>query len=80
MIYFQKEKLKSFGEKFSEILDFLHYKKIIKNKFLIIPAVLVVISILYYFFGFMHSYIPYPTAWDANHAYMFYPKMFAYNA
>lgn len=80
VIYFQKDKLNSFWDKFSEILDFLHYKKIMKNKFLIIPAVLVVMSILYYFFGFMHSYIPYPTAWDANHAYMFYPKMFAYNS
>jgi hypothetical protein len=25
------------------------------------------------------SWIPYPTAWDANHAYMFYPKMWALN-
>lgn len=35
---------------------------------------------MYFLFGFMLSYIPYPTAWDANHAYMFFPKMWAYNA
>lgn len=25
------------------------------------------------------AYLPYPTAWDANHAYMFYPKMWTLN-
>jgi hypothetical protein len=36
---------------------------------------LLVITCMYYFFWFSLSFIPYPTAWDANHAYMFYPKM-----
>ncbi|MBP6256623.1 hypothetical protein KA405_02640 [Patescibacteria group bacterium] len=31
----------------------------------------------YFYNGVVLSFIPYPTAWDANHAYMFMPKMFA---
>jgi len=42
-------------------------------------AALGVIAIWYYFFGFSHSFIPYSTAWDANHAYMYCPKLFAEN-
>lgn len=34
---------------------------------------------MYFYYWFMLSYIPYPTAWDANHAYMFFPKMWALN-
>lgn len=30
-------------------------------------------------FGFQLSFIPYSTAWDANHAYMYIPKVFAEN-
>lgn len=39
-----------------------------------ITAVLVLISIAYYFIGFKLAYIPYPTAWDANHLYMLVPN------
>jgi len=31
----------------------------------------------YIFIWFHHAFIAYPTAWDANHAYMFYPKVIA---
>ncbi len=37
--------------------------------------ILVILSVRYIFNGFTLALIPYPTAWDANHAYMFYPKM-----
>jgi hypothetical protein len=40
---------------------------------------LIVACIVYYFFGFQLSFIPYPTAWDANHAYMYVPKVWAEN-
>lgn len=40
---------------------------------------LVAACIVYYFFGFQLSFIPYPTAWDANHAYMYIPKVWAEN-
>lgn len=38
---------------------------------------LIVLFFWYVYNGFILAYIPYPTAWDANHAYMFFPKMFA---
>ncbi|MBS8121456.1 hypothetical protein [Candidatus Vampirococcus lugosii] len=73
--------------------DLLSAKKIIENKLFslnkinfekdkfnyILSLVLIIVSISYIYFGFVLSYIPYPTAWDANHAYMFYPKMWALN-
>lgn len=40
---------------------------------------LIAACIVYYFFGFQLSFIPYPTAWDANHAYMYIPKVWAEN-
>jgi hypothetical protein len=40
---------------------------------------LLLVSFWYLYNGFMLAYIPYSTAWDANHAYMFYPKMRASN-
>jgi hypothetical protein len=49
------------------------------NNISIIVAFLIIFSLMYFHFGFLMSWIPYPTAWDANHAYMFYPKMWALN-
>jgi hypothetical protein len=34
---------------------------------------------MYYLYGFQLSFIPYSTAWDANHAYMYEPKVLAEN-
>lgn len=34
---------------------------------------------IYATLGTVYSLIPYPTAWDANHAYMFVPKFWAMN-
>jgi hypothetical protein len=48
------------------------------NQILMISTILLLwISFAYYFHGFMLAYIPYPTARDANHAYMYIPKVFA---
>lgn len=41
--------------------------------------VLIVFSLVYYFYWFQLSFIPYSTAWDANHAYMYVPKVIAEN-
>lgn len=41
----------------------------------IIYTILMVVTMIYIFFGFNLSYIPYSTAWDANHAYMYFPKV-----
>jgi len=45
----------------------------------VLGLILIVISILYYFYGFQLSFIPYSTAWDANHAYMYMPKIWSLN-
>ena len=38
------------------------------------------LSIIYYLYGFQLSFVPYSTAWDANHEYMYMPKVLAENA
>ena len=42
--------------------------------------ILFAFSIMYYLYGFQLSFIPYSTAWDANHEYMYVPKVLAENA
>ena len=44
-----------------------------------VGLILLGIVILYYFYGFNLSFIPYSTAWDANHEYMYIPKVLAEN-
>jgi hypothetical protein len=34
------------------------------------------VAIRYIFVGLNYTFIPYPTAWDANHAYMFTPRIY----
>lgn len=51
-----------------------------RNKIMILcMGVLLVLAGVYFFNGFTLAFIPYSTAWDANHAYMFHPKMRALN-
>ncbi|MDR2189795.1 MAG: hypothetical protein LBP53_00975 [Candidatus Peribacteria bacterium] len=47
---------------------------------LIALSVLLVISVMYFYYGFQNSFIPYSTARDANHEYMYIPKILAENA
>jgi hypothetical protein len=47
---------------------------------LIALTVLLIISVMYFYYGFQNSFIPYSTAWDANHEYMYTPKILAENA
>ena len=42
-----------------------------------LTTVLLGITIMYLCYGIMLAFIPYPTAWDANHAYMYIPKVWA---
>lgn len=51
-----------------------------KNKFLSIFFIGVVLMAVWYtYVWFNLAYIPYPTAWDANHAYIFFPRIRAIN-
>jgi len=72
--------------------DMLHYQTIISdvadefrgenlkaNRWKRIGVILLAISLIYYLYGFQLSFIPYSTAWDANHEYMYIPKVLAEN-
>lgn len=76
LIYLEKAKLQQMRHIVELVLRNFQ-KSVRENPILMISAVvLCLISIAYYFHGFMLAYIPYPTAWDANHAYMYIPKVF----
>ena len=72
---------------FFERKNIIHFKNTYINKHYTfdqkkqnIVFLLCVLSIVYIMYIFHNWYIPYPTARDANHAYLFYPKMWAFNA
>ena len=46
---------------------------------MLICVILLILSLVYVYHGFVLADIPYPTAWDANHAYMYYPRIRALN-
>ena len=41
---------------------------------------LTILSIVYLYMWIQNTFIPYSTAWDANHEYMYFPKILAENA
>lgn len=43
----------------------------------IVGCILLLFTIMYINYGFFMAFIPYPTAWDANHAYMAIPNFFS---
>jgi len=76
-IYFQRNALKYYSELISEIFANFCMSSLKNNKYMIIWVVLFVFSLIYYLYGFQLSFIPYSTAWDANHAYMYLPKVWS---
>ena len=79
MIYFQKKQLWEYKSIVSELLSSFHKNYLKQNAWKYIWIVLIVIILIYYFYGFQLSFIPYSTAWDANHAYMYLPKIWSLN-
>lgn len=63
----------------SEVVDEFRGDKLKANRRKRIGVILLAISLIYYLYGFQLSFIPYSTAWDANHAYMYVPKVLAEN-
>jgi len=43
----------------------------------VLTLIMLILTFWYLFQGMQLAFLPYPTAWDANHAYMFFPKMWA---
>lgn len=72
LIRYQRTTLKSIGSHINNSIRTLHTNN--RKGFEWIMVALVLFSISYYFIGFQLAYIPYPTAWDANHAYMLVPN------
>ena len=56
--------------------DFWNWKKI---RFLVM-LLPVILSVAYLYMWIQNAFIPYSTAWDANHEYMYIPKILAENA
>lgn len=77
LTYFRRKSLKTSQVLVQNIFENLGATKLADNPMNVVILLLVFFAILYYFFGFQLSFIPYPTAWDANHAYMYYPKVLA---
>ena len=74
---FEKPTLKIHLENFNQLLETLHTKIHEKNTWIWI--LLLACSLAYFYFGFNHTIIPYPTARDANHEYLYTPKVIADN-
>ena len=74
---FEKPTLKIHLENLNQLLETLHTKIHEKNTWIWI--LLLACSLAYFYFGFNHTIIPYPTARDANHEYLYTPKVIADN-
>lgn len=87
LIFFQREQLKYMRAIIAEDCSIFTIDRTLTGRklfsleglFKVFFIILLLLSIRYIFNGFQLAYLPYPTAWDANHAYMFYPKMRALN-
>lgn len=79
MIWYMKNDMLSYQHIITETTHDFKGSDIKDNRWKRIGIVLLAISIIYYLYGFQLSYIPYSTAWDANHAYMYIPRILAQN-
>lgn len=77
LVYMQKKDLKESVSVIESILTTMTQKSLQMKPYNIAGLLLLILSIFYYYYGFSLAYIPFSTAWDANHAYMFYPKVWA---
>lgn len=78
-IYIYRKELLWYQELLEESISEFKISSLKKEPLLWIGLILIAISLLYYFYWFQLSFIPYSTAWDANHAYMYIPKVLAEN-
>jgi hypothetical protein len=73
----EKSHLNIHLENVNQFLATLHTQ--IRKKNTWIWMILLAGSLTYFYFGFSHTIIPYPTARDANHEYLYTPKVIADN-
>lgn len=79
MIRRMKDEMLPYKTIIADVADEFRGEKLKTNRWKRIGIILLAISIIYYLYGFQLSIIPYSTAWDANHAYMYIPKVLAEN-
>lgn len=79
MIRYTKKDMLPYKQIITDIASQFKKDKLKENRWKRIGVILLAISLIYYMYGFQLSIIPYSTAWDANHAYMYIPKILAEN-
>jgi len=79
MIRYMWKDLTEYKEIIVPMFEEMKLYKIKENKWKWIGIILLGLALMYYFYGFNLSFIPYSTAWDANHEYMYIPKVLAEN-
>ena len=70
---FIKELFSNLSYDLNDFIENISENVVIKPLF----AFIFFVICLYFYFGFNYSFIPYPTAWDASHAYIYYPMVFS---
>ncbi|PID34907.1 MAG: hypothetical protein CR971_00745 [candidate division SR1 bacterium] len=75
LLYFRRKALVKTGEFISEVFQKFAITELNQDPRKLAFIILIAFSVLYYLIGFQLSFIPYPTAWDANHEYMYIPKV-----
>lgn len=79
MVWRMKDDMLPYKTIISDIADEFKGEKLKTNRRKWLGIILLAISLIYYLYGFQLAFIPYSTAWDANHAYMYFPKIVAEN-
>jgi len=79
MIRYMKQDMLPYQNILSDITQQFKKDALKEHRWKRIGLLLLAISLIYYMYGFQLSIIPYSTAWDANHAYMYIPKVLAEN-
>ena len=85
MTRYEREQLKKQWEIIWNILDnyktwITSKKEIWKKIWFLIILLPIVLSLAYLYMWIQNAFVPYSTAWDANHEYMYTPKILAENA
>ena len=93
MIRYERKKLANWKEVIENILEnyklwLTSWKLNLKTKsfwksnkiLVIVLSIPVILSLAYLYLWIQNSFTPYSTAWDANHEYMYIPKILAENA
>jgi len=79
IVYYMRKDLNIYKEIIIDITHQFTWENLKQNGWKRLGVILLGVSLIYYLYGFQLSIIPYSTAWDANHEYMYIPKILAEN-